>query len=72
MQRIDKTERLSRVVVHNKIAYFSGLTAQNRGENTQGQTAQILTKADSYLKTLGAGRRSCIDHQRHHLASRYR
>jgi hypothetical protein len=30
IQRIGKTERLSRVVVHDGIAYFSGLTADDR------------------------------------------
>lgn len=59
-QRIDKNEKLSRVVVHNKIAYFSGLTAQNREEGTCGQTAQILAKTDAYLETLGADRASII------------
>ena len=28
--RIGKTERLSRVVVHGQVAYFSGLTADDR------------------------------------------
>lgn len=55
-QRIDKTERLSRVVVHNKIAYFSGLTADDKALDTFGQTEQILAKADNYLKEIGSNR----------------
>ena len=55
-QRIGKTERLSRVVVHEKIAYFSGLTADDRQQDTRGQTAQILEKADTFLQTIGSNR----------------
>ena len=54
--RIGKTERLSRVVVHDKIAYFSGLTADDRGQDTRGQTSQILAKADGFLEKVGSNR----------------
>lgn len=56
IQRLDKTERLSRVVVHAGIAYFSGLTAADRSQDTHGQTTQILAKTDGYLRTIGADR----------------
>jgi enamine deaminase RidA (YjgF/YER057c/UK114 family) len=56
IQRIGKTERLSRVVVHEKVAYFSGLTADDQQQDTLGQTAQILAKADTFLKTVGSDR----------------
>jgi enamine deaminase RidA (YjgF/YER057c/UK114 family) len=58
LQRIGKTERLSRVVVHEKVAYFSGLTADDRQQDTRGQTAQILAKADTYLEAVESGRAS--------------
>ncbi|WP_159948659.1 RidA family protein [Rhizobium sp. 18065] len=60
IQRIDKTERLSRVVVHNGIAYFSGLTADDKQQDTLGQTAQILSKADGYLEQIGSNRASIL------------
>jgi enamine deaminase RidA (YjgF/YER057c/UK114 family) len=60
IKRIDKTERLSRVVVHEKIAYFSGLTAGDRQQDTRGQTAQILAKADTYLEAAGSNRASIL------------
>jgi enamine deaminase RidA (YjgF/YER057c/UK114 family) len=60
LQHIDKTERLSRVVVHHGIAYFSGLTAENKQDDTRGQTAQILAKADLYLERIGSNRASII------------
>ena len=56
IERHGKTERLSRVVVHEKVAYFSGLTADDRQQDTKGQTAQILAKADGFLKTIGSDR----------------
>lgn len=60
IQRIDKTQRLSRVVVHEKVAYFSGLTADDRQQDTRGQTAQVLAKADTYLETIGSSRASIL------------
>jgi enamine deaminase RidA (YjgF/YER057c/UK114 family) len=56
IQRIGKTERLSRVVVHQNIAYFSGLTADDRKQDVVGQTKQILAKADDFLKQVGSER----------------
>ena len=60
IQRIGVTERLSRVVVHGNVAYFSGLTADDRQQDTRGQTGQILSKADGLLGTIGASRSSVI------------
>ncbi len=60
IHRFDKTARLSRVVVHGNTAYFSGLTADDRGKDTQGQTAEILAKADTYLETLGVDRNAVL------------
>jgi enamine deaminase RidA (YjgF/YER057c/UK114 family) len=56
IQRIEKTERLSRVVVHERVAYFSGLTADDRQQDTLGQTRQILAKADAFLEKVGSNR----------------
>lgn len=54
--RIAKTEKLSRVVLHEKVAYFSGLTADDKSQDTIGQTEQILAKADAFLKEIGSSR----------------
>jgi len=54
--RIAKTERLSRVVIHEKVAYFSGLTADDKSQDTIGQTGQILAKADAFLERIGSNR----------------
>jgi enamine deaminase RidA (YjgF/YER057c/UK114 family) len=60
IQHIEKTARLSRVVVHGQVAYFSGLTADDRSLDTRGQTAQILAKADTFLKAVGSNRSSIL------------
>jgi enamine deaminase RidA (YjgF/YER057c/UK114 family) len=56
IQRIGKTSRLSRVVVHERVAYFSGLTADDRTQDAAGQTRQILAKADEFLAQIGSTR----------------
>lgn len=47
--RIDSNDRLSRVVIHNDIAYLSGLTADDGSADITEQTRQVLLKADRYL-----------------------
>lgn len=56
IQRIGKTGRLSRVVLHQSIAYFSGLTADDRTADVVGQAQQILAKTDTYLNQIGSSR----------------
>lgn len=56
IQRIGKTARLSRVVVHERVAYFSGLTADDRAQDVVSQTRQILAKADEFLRQVGSNR----------------
>jgi enamine deaminase RidA (YjgF/YER057c/UK114 family) len=56
VQRIEKTARLSRVVLHERVAYFSGLTADDRQQDVIGQTRQIFAKTDTFLKEIGSNR----------------
>jgi enamine deaminase RidA (YjgF/YER057c/UK114 family) len=56
IQRIEKTARLSRVVLHERVAYFSGLTADDRRQDVTGQTRQILAKTDTFLEEIGSSR----------------
>ena len=60
IQRIEKTERLSRVVVHGGVAYFSGLTAGDRSQDVAGQTRQVLKRADELLQCIGADRSAIL------------
>jgi len=56
IQRIEKTARLSRVVIHERVAYFSGLTAEDRQQDVIGQTKQILARTDDFLAKIGSNR----------------
>jgi enamine deaminase RidA (YjgF/YER057c/UK114 family) len=56
IERHQKNERLSRIVVHNGTVYLSGLTADDKEADTAGQTQQILKKADTLLGSVGADR----------------
>ena len=56
IERFDKNERLSRIVVHNGVVYLSGLTADDKKTDTSDQTKQILEKADRLLASVGSDR----------------
>ncbi|UCI24819.1 RidA family protein [Mesorhizobium sp. B2-8-5] len=56
IERYQKNEKLSRIVVHNGTIYLSGLTADDKEADTAGQTRQILKKADALLNGVGADR----------------
>ncbi|TPN47451.1 MULTISPECIES: RidA family protein [unclassified Mesorhizobium] len=56
IERFDKNERLSRIVVHNGTVYLSGLTADDKKTDASDQTKQILEKADVLLASVGADR----------------
>ena len=56
IERFDKNERLSRIVVHNGTVYLSGLTADDKKTDTSDQTKQILEKADRLLASVGSDR----------------
>ncbi len=53
IQRIQSNERLSRVVVHNGIAYLSGVTANDTTTGVMAQTSDVLGKIDAYLELAG-------------------
>lgn len=56
IERFEKNERLSRIVIHNGTVYLSGLTADKKNTDTSDQTRQILEKADALLRSIGADR----------------
>jgi len=56
IERHEKNERLSLIVVHNGTIHLSGLTADDRQADTAGQTRQILKKADALLGRVGSDR----------------
>jgi enamine deaminase RidA (YjgF/YER057c/UK114 family) len=56
IQRIESNARVSRVVIHNGVAYFSGLVAPNRSLDIKGQAQQVLDRLDEYLQKAGTTR----------------
>jgi enamine deaminase RidA (YjgF/YER057c/UK114 family) len=60
IRRYDRNPRLSRAVVYAGIAYFSGLTADERNGDVRAQTREILAKADALLEKVGTGRANVL------------
>lgn len=56
IERFDRNERLSRIVVHSGTVYLSGLTADDKKTDTSDQTKEILEKADRLLASVGSDR----------------
>lgn len=54
--RHDRGKRFSKVVVHNGIAYFSGIASQNRAGDIAAQTSDVLKAADALLTKIGASK----------------
>jgi len=53
IKRIDTSARLTRVVIHNGIAYLAGATATNRKQDIRGQTRDVLAQIDARLAQAG-------------------
>jgi len=51
--RLETSSRASRIVVYNGIVYLAGTTADDRSQDIQGQTRQVLNKIDKYLAMAG-------------------
>jgi enamine deaminase RidA (YjgF/YER057c/UK114 family) len=61
IKRHERNSRLSRAVIYAGIAYFSGLTADDRSGDLRAQTREILAKADALFKEVGASRASILN-----------
>ena len=53
IERIEPGPLMSQAVVHNGVAYLSGLVAADLDADVKGQTASILDKIDTLLATAG-------------------
>jgi enamine deaminase RidA (YjgF/YER057c/UK114 family) len=56
IQRYDAGPRMSRMVIHERTIYLSGLTADDTTADVRGQTSQTLAKIDGYLGRAGSGK----------------
>ena len=54
IQRIESNPRLSRSVVHNGVAWLSGIVAADCNQDIQGQTRQVLQRLDELLEVSGS------------------
>lgn len=51
--RIEPTHRRSRLVVHNGVAYMTGVAAEDKTLDIKGQTREVLEKIDIHLAKAG-------------------
>lgn len=56
IERIESTERMSRIVKHNQVVYLCGQTAAAAGPDVKSQTAACLAKVDDLLNKAGSSR----------------
>lgn len=54
IQRIESNPRLSRSVVHNGVAWLSGIVAADCSQDIKGQTRQVLQRVDELLAASGS------------------
>ncbi|WP_434630904.1 RidA family protein [Pseudomonas sp. Z1-29] len=63
IQRIESNPRLSRSVVHNGVAWLSGIVAADCNQDIQGQTRQVLQRIDELLAASGSDKRRLLSVQ---------
>ncbi|KHK66323.1 RidA family protein [Pseudomonas frederiksbergensis] len=63
IQRIESNPRLSRSVVHNGVAWLSGIVAADCSQDIGGQTRQVLQRVDELLAASGTDRRRLLSVQ---------
>ncbi|MGY2236599.1 RidA family protein [Pseudomonas gingeri] len=61
--RIESNPKLSRVVVYNGIAWFSGIVAPDWKQDIVSQTQQVLTRLDELLTTVQSNRSMILSTQ---------
>lgn len=54
LKRIKPGPRLSRIVVHNGLAHFAGITALDRTQDFAGQLRQVFTRIEEHLTDAGS------------------
>ena len=58
--RYGGTSRYSDAVVHNNVAYLSGIVPTDLSNNIIGQTYEVLTNLDKVLATIGSSKDSIL------------
>lgn len=63
IQKLESNEKLSRMVIHQGVVYFSGMTADDKSVDTYSQTLAVLEKADVLLAKAGSGKSKVLSAQ---------
>ncbi|MGZ7459526.1 RidA family protein [Pseudomonas sp. Ma2-10] len=63
IERLDSNPRLSRVVLHNGVAWLSGIVAADCSEGIGGQTRQVLAQLERLLEQAGSSRTRILSAQ---------
>jgi len=58
--RMETSERMSKIVVHDKTVYLCGQVADNSAEGVGPQTENMLAKVDHLLKQAGSDRKQIL------------
>lgn len=61
--RIETSQRNSKVVVYNGVAYLQGMTPDDRSVGIKGQTEQTLAKIDRYLAAAASNKAQLLTAQ---------
>ena len=60
LKRIKPGPRLSRIVVHNGVAHFAGITALDRSKDFTGQLQQVFARIEEHLADAGSDKTRLI------------
>lgn len=60
ISRIQTTERASKIVIHNGVAYLSGQVAEDPAAGIQEQTRSTLARVDAALEEAGTNRENLL------------
>ncbi|WP_413043764.1 RidA family protein [Pseudomonas sp. YJ42] len=63
LQRIRSNERMSAAVTFADLVFLAGQVPDNRSENADGQTRQVLAKIDNLLAEAGSDRSKILSAQ---------
>jgi enamine deaminase RidA (YjgF/YER057c/UK114 family) len=60
IKRLKVGPRMSQIVVHGDTVYLAGVVADDPSADVAGQTRQILSKIDAYLKEAGTDKNNIL------------
>ena len=63
IKRIETNNRMSKVVIHNNVAYLSGLVGDKLYASTMDQTKQVLAQIDNFLAQAGTNKSKLLTAQ---------